>query len=79
MALSLVGCIDGDLSARDDGKQAAHMRVQRDSGLRETRVNEAAQRLMRDNPGMSPKEAHQRAEASIPKDPPTPAPSAGSK
>ena len=38
---------------------------QRDSGLYDTQVREAAARLMRDHPGLSPKEAYAQAQSSM--------------
>lgn len=67
-SLWLVGCVDGDVSKRDDGKRTAAMGGARESGLSEAQANEAALRLIRENPGMSRKEANQRARASVPSD-----------
>jgi hypothetical protein len=60
---TLSGCQNGDLSKRDDGKVAAAS-AQRDSLAYETQVREAAARLMRDHPGLSPKDADAEARAS---------------
>jgi len=62
--LWLAGCQNGDVSKRDDGKVAAAAYAQRDSLAYETQVREAAARLMRDHPGMSPKDAYAEARAS---------------
>jgi hypothetical protein len=63
--LVLGGCQSGDVSQRDDGKQAALMAGQRQSGLYETQVREAAAKLMRDQPGLTPKDAYAQARASV--------------
>lgn len=67
-SLFLIGCVEGDVSKRDDGKRAAAMGSAHESGLSEAQVNQAAQRLIRDNPSMSRKEAYQRARGSVPTD-----------
>jgi hypothetical protein len=64
-SLIVSGCQSGDVSKRDDGKQAALAGALRDSGLYDTQVREAAARLMKDHPGLSPKEAYAQARSSV--------------
>ncbi len=66
--LWLCGCVAGDVSHRDDGKRAAAIGGAKESGLYEVRVNEATQRLIREHPEMSRKEAYRQARASVPAD-----------
>jgi hypothetical protein len=56
------------VSHRDDGKRAAAIGGSKESGLYEAQVNEATQRLIRQHPEMSRKEASQQARASVPAD-----------
>ena len=63
--LLLAGCQSGDVSRRDDGKVAAMADAQRNSPLYETQVRDAAAQLMRDHPGLSPKDAYAEARRSV--------------
>jgi len=63
--LLLAGCQSGDVSKRDDGKVAAMAGAQQDSPLYEMQVREAAARLMRDHPGVSPKDAYAEARRNV--------------
>ena len=64
-SFGLVGCADGDITHRDDGKVATTLGGQRESPLTDIQVKERAAQLLKDHPGMSAKEAFKQARADV--------------
>ena len=64
-AFLLTGCVDGDLTRRDDGVQAAQMRTRIESPFYQNRLQAEAARLQKENPALSRKDAFARARENV--------------
>ena len=65
LLLIFQGCVDGDLSKRNDGKMASEVRSTTESPCYEARLQAEAERLSKQIPSLSRKDAYTQARKNI--------------